>query len=126
MRGDRWSLQRRPPLRPRRPLIAALVGAALAMSPWAGAGTRIHVRGAARIDVHAARDGGDLVLSGALVDDAGTAVKSERVSVALARQADLAQRVPLDERHTRGCNAGAHDATDPQLPSAAGGPVTVL
>ena len=95
----------------------------------AAAGPRIHVRGTARIDAQAARDAGDLLLSGALVDDGGQALSGETVALTLAREADPRQIVSFSEdgQTARSCGgSGAfHDATDPR-PMSAGGPVVLV
>jgi hypothetical protein len=119
---------------PRSHLLAVLgVAIALVVSGVragdAAAGPRIHVRGSARIDAQAARDAGDLVLSGALVDDGGQALSGETVALTLAREADPRQIVSFSEdgQTARSCGGGGafHDATDPR-PMAAGGPVVLV
>jgi hypothetical protein len=66
--------------------------AALALSfarvEQADAGTRIHVKGSARIVAHAARASGKLVVSGSLTDDEGKAIEGAALSVGLTRTLD--------------------------------------
>ena len=86
------------------------------------AATRIHVRGQAKIEMHAGRDTGDLVLSGALLDDTGQPLAKEAVSVTLARDGDPKQLVVFDEAHAaRGCGSRLHE---PQSMHATG-PLTL-
>ncbi len=109
-------------------LLAVLgFAAALLAASDAGAGPRIHVRGAARIDAQAARDAGDLVLSGALVDDGGQVLSGETVALTLAREADPRQIVSFSEdgQTARSCSTGFHDGNDPR-PQNAGGPVVLV
>ncbi len=103
------------------------MSATLAVAADVAAGPRIHVRGSARIDAQAARDAGDLVLSGALADDGGQALAGENVALTLAREADPRQIVSFSEdgQTARSCAAGFHDANDPR-PQNAGGPVVLL
>ena len=51
-------------------------------------GLRIHVRGTAKITARASRDQGDLVMSGALTDDAGQPLPSQEITVHVARESD--------------------------------------
>ena len=115
---------------PRSHLLAVLVSAAavlLAWTPPAFAGPRIHVRGTARIDAQAARDAGDLLVSGALVDDGGQTLPNESVAFTLAREADPRQIIAFSEDGltARSCATGFRDANGPR-PANAGGPVLLV
>jgi hypothetical protein len=108
--------------------LAAALGVVGARAGDAAAGPRIHVRGSARIDAQAARDAGDLVLSGSLVDDGGQALSGETVALTLAREADPRQIVSFSEdgQTARSCTSGAfHNGSDPR-PLNAGGPVVLV
>jgi hypothetical protein len=103
--------------------IAAL--ALVLAPPLLSAAPRIKVRGTARIDAHAARDEGDLVLSGSLADDAGHPLPNEPVTLTLLREGAGHYAVALDgARGAKSCSAPSHDASDPR-PSSGGGPVTL-
>lgn len=56
---------------------------------------RIHVRGGARIEAHAARASGKLVLSGALVDDAAHAVGGEKITLTIFPKGENARAIEL-------------------------------
>jgi hypothetical protein len=82
----------------RAALIGAFAGTLLA--PWQDAraeGPRVHVRGTSRIDAHAARAGGKLLLSGTLVDDAARAVVGEKVALTITMPAkgNAARPLPI-------------------------------
>ena len=88
------------------PLLMLGIGA----SPALLAGTRIHVRGQAKVDAHAARAAGDLVLSGALRDDTGDPLRREAVTLSLAHDDDARRAVVFDGPHAaRPCSAGPYD-----------------
>lgn len=63
-------------------------------------GVRIHVRGTAKIVAHAARDQGELILSGSLVDDAGQPIAAQPVTIHVTRESD-----PRDARVIEGLRA---------------------
>jgi hypothetical protein len=74
-------------------LVAALVatnasadgGAATGASSGDATQQRVHVHGSARIDAHAARAAGKLVVSGTVVDDTARPIPGARVAISLAR-----------------------------------------
>lgn len=71
-------------------------------------GVRIHVHGSGRLTAHAARDQGDLVFSGSLVDDAGEPLPNEQVQITIARESDPRdQGVAEGLRGARGCERNA-------------------
>jgi hypothetical protein len=75
----------RAPLLARIARIACIVCAAsLVSSRGASGAPRVHLRGMARIDAHAARSQGKLVLRGSVTDDMGVAVEHVRVTVHLS------------------------------------------
>lgn len=79
-------------------MVIALTG--IATGDARAQGVRIRVRGTARIVAHAARDQGELVLSGSLVDDAGQPLPSESVTIHVTRESD-----PRDPRVIEGLRA---------------------
>ena len=71
-------------------------------------GLRIRVKGSAKILARAARDQGDLILSGALSDDAGQPLAGEAVVIHVARESDphdASEAAAL--RVARGCDRAA-------------------
>jgi hypothetical protein len=71
-------------------------------------GLRIKVRGSAKITARAARDQGELVLSGTLTDDAGQPLGAKRVTARVTREADPADpHVAEGVRAARGCDRSA-------------------
>lgn len=97
-------------------LVAALVIFLIAFPTDAGAqGLRIKVKGAAKITARAARDQGELVLSGSLADDAGRPLTGERVTARVTREADPNDpRVAEGVRTARGCER-TPDRPRPQM-----------
>lgn len=78
-------------------------------------GLRIKVRGSAKITARAARDQGELVLSGSLTDDAGQPLPGKTVTGRVTREADPADpRVAEGVRAARGCDRSA-DRPRPQM-----------
>lgn len=78
-------------------------------------GLRIKVRGSAKITARAARDQGELVLSGTLTDDAGQPLGAQPVTARVTREADPADpRVAEGLRAARGCDRSA-DRPRPQM-----------
>lgn len=73
--------------------------------------TRIHVRGGARVEAHAARASGKLVLSGALVDDAARALGGEKLTLSVAPKSDLSHPVSLATGGIATACEGARGAT---------------
>ena len=72
----------------RTPAIASFV-LALAVTPAradpsTASGTRVHVRGTARIEAHASRASGRLVLRGTLTDDASAPLEGQSVAITLS------------------------------------------
>ncbi len=65
-------------------LAASLVGVLSSGDVARAAPVRVHVRGAARIDAHASRSAGKLVLRGTLLDDTGAAIANDHVTVVLS------------------------------------------
>jgi hypothetical protein len=63
-------------------------------------GTRIRIRGSAKIVAHASRDQGELILSGSLVDDAGQPLPAEKVTIHITRESD-----PRDPKVLEGLRA---------------------
>jgi hypothetical protein len=72
---------------------------------------RIHVRGTSRIDAHAARAAGKLVLSGTLVDDAARAAPGERIALTIAPKGDPAHAISLASGGIATACEGARGAT---------------
>lgn len=71
-------------------------------------GVRIHVHGSGRLTAHAARDQGDLLFSGSLVDDAGEPLPNEQVQITIARESDPRDPgVAEGLRAARGCERTA-------------------
>jgi len=70
-------------------------------APDARAQSRVHVRGAAKIDARAARSGGALVLSGTLKDDLGQVLGGETVFVLVARTRGAGADPPTPEEAVR-------------------------
>jgi hypothetical protein len=56
---------------------------------------RIHLKGSARLDAHAARASGRLVLSGTVVDDTARPLPGARVAVSITRASDALGVAPL-------------------------------
>ncbi|AKU99971.1 hypothetical protein AKJ09_06635 [Labilithrix luteola] len=88
------------------------LGTALTGVTWqraAGAdGVRIHVHGSGRLTAHAARDQGDLVFSGSLVDDAGEPLPNEQVQIQISRESDPHDPAVAEGlRAARGCERTA-------------------
>jgi hypothetical protein len=78
-------------------------------------GLRIKVRGSAKITARAARDQGELVLSGTLTDDAGQPLVGKNLTARVTREADPADpRVAEGVRAARGCDRSA-DRPRPQM-----------
>lgn len=73
--------------RTRRFLGALALGAAVLTSEAAHAAPRVDVHGGSRIDAHAARSQGKVVLSGTVVDDTGRALPQAHVLVAVTPMA---------------------------------------
>lgn len=87
---------------------ALLVGVLAATGAAHAQGLRIKVRGAAKITARASRDQGDLVLSGALTDDAGEPLPAQNVTVRVTREADPHDaKVAEGIRTARGCDRSA-------------------
>jgi hypothetical protein len=78
--------------------LALLEGQAWAEAP------HVHVRGTARIDAHAARASGKLVLSGTVVDDAARPISGARVGVTVSRGSDPANTLPLASLSPSSCD----------------------
>jgi hypothetical protein len=86
-------------------LVLFVVASSLASSSARAEGIRIHVRGSAKIAARASRDQGDLVLSGALTDDAGQPLAGESVTVHVARESDAKDPKVADGlRAVHGCD----------------------
>jgi hypothetical protein len=67
-------------------------------------GIRIKVRGSAKLVAHASRDAGDLVLSGALADDAGQPLAFQTIVIRVNRESDPKDaKVAEGLRAARGC-----------------------
>jgi hypothetical protein len=67
-------------------------------------GIRIKVRGSAKLVAHASRDAGDLVLSGALSDDAGQPLSFQTIAIRVSRESDPKDaKVAEGLRAARGC-----------------------
>jgi hypothetical protein len=98
------------------PLASFLFFAVLLAPPPAAAltapGIRVHLRGTARIDAHAARSQGKLVLSGIVTDDLGGGVPGMRVVVQIATLASDA------DGSVSGVDRDAHEALLPLAASA--------
>lgn len=78
-------------------------------------GLRIKVRGSAKITARAARDQGELVLSGTLTDDAGQPLVGQPLTARVTREADPADpRVAEGIRAARGCDRSV-DRPRPQM-----------
>jgi hypothetical protein len=71
------------------------------------AGPHVRIKGNARIDAHAGRAAGKLVLSGTVVDDTTHPVADGRVTVSLARTASPAEAVTLPATSPESCSDGA-------------------
>jgi hypothetical protein len=72
-----------------------------AISTAASGATRVHLRGIARIDAHAARSQGKLVLSGTVTDDLGAPAPRTRVRVGIRAGAEASlDGQPLDAHAT--------------------------
>lgn len=99
---------------PSVPFIARAAPPAVAVG--SADGPRVHVRGTSRIDAHAARAGGKLLLSGTLVDDAARPVPGERVLLAIATKADTTHTLPI------GSGVGATACSDSRDNVSALGP----
>ena len=96
-------------------VVAWTVGVPLAGTARAE-GIRIHVRGTAKIVAHAARDQGELILSGSLVDDAGQPLPAEKVTIHVARESD-----PRDARVIEGLRGARTCDRSPDRPPTAYG-----
>lgn len=80
--------------------LCALAIVASVARPAAAQSIRIKVRGTAKITARAARDQGELVLSGALVDDAGEPLAGQTVTIHVAREGE-----PNDPKVAEGLRA---------------------
>jgi hypothetical protein len=78
-------------------VLVLVAGEALADVP------HVHVKGTARIDAHAARASGKLVLSGTVVDDAARPLSGARVGVTVSRGSDAAA-LPLSSLGPASCD----------------------
>src|SRR5689334_23200878 len=79
-------------------------------------GLRIKVRGSAKITARAARDQGELVLSGMLTDDAGQPLTAKTVTARVTRESDPSDpHVAEGIRAARGCE---RSADRPRAPTA--------
>lgn len=84
---------------------------------------RIKVRGTAKIGARAARDQGDLVLSGTLTDDAGKPLSGETVTVRVSRESDARDpKVAEGMRGARACDRGADRGSPTAYAVRVGGP----
>jgi len=84
----------------------------------ARAQTRIHVRGGARIEAHAARAAGKLVLSGTLVDDAARAIAGERVKLTIAPKGEATPIALATGAMVTACEGARGPAAQPTLDRA--------
>jgi hypothetical protein len=99
-----------PTVVPRALLLLIAAVAILVARPATARAESLHlkVRGTARITAHASRDQGDLILSGALSDDAGQPLGGEQISIKVARESDPHDaKVAAGLRAARGCDRGA-------------------
>ena len=79
-------------------------------------GIRIRVRGSAKIVAHATRDQGELIFSGALLDDAGQPLPAETITIHVVRESD-----PRDARVIEGLRAARSCDRSTDRPPAAYG-----
>ena len=79
-------------------------------------GIRIRVRGSAKIVAHATRDQGELIFSGALLDDAGRPLPAETITIHVVRESD-----PRDARVIEGLRAARSCDRSTDRPPAAYG-----